>query len=262
MIHSYPWYVADWKNGETRMRLSLAERAVFRELLDHCWMNGSIPADEKMMAKICGCDSGEFKKAWKNVKDSFIEQDGRLTHHRVVSGRGKLIAWNDARREAGKKGGIGKSVAKAKNEAIAKVEPKPSTSTSTSVPKTPPPARDASRKPDFEPFDVGPDSAQLVSAAVEECASFWPKVGNKTYAKSAWEKHASTDPNGAAYWCKNIVPTAKAHAEAHMDCIRSNPRHFIPTLERWVVEGDYTSPAPRLLTRGGKTMNLEMPEGD
>jgi hypothetical protein len=28
---SYPWYVADWRNSEARVRLSLAERGLFRE---------------------------------------------------------------------------------------------------------------------------------------------------------------------------------------------------------------------------------------
>lgn len=261
MIHSYPWYINDWRSSETRIKLALSERAIYRELIDYCWSEGSMPNEERTLAVICACDLREFKKAWKAVKPLFIEQDGRLTHHRVAEGRAKLQSWNESRREAGKKGGLGRAIAQAKIEATANQELKPSTSTSTSVPKTPPPPARVSQ-PEFEPFESGPDPVQSVSEAVETCAQFWPNIGNKTYAKSAWEKAATGAAQGVAGWCRDIVETAKVHAPAHVAAKQADRRHFIPTLERWVANGDYTSPPPKVIGQKGRFGDLDMPEGD
>lgn len=169
MIHSYPWYVADWRQSETRIRLALPERAIYRELLDYCWAEGSLPTDEKTLAVICACDIREFRKSWKAVKQLFIEQDGRLTHHRVVAGRDKLQSWNEARREAGKKGGLGKAIATAKAKAPAKLGGYPSTSTSVPNPPTP-----LQAKP--EPFDC--------ELAFEELWNAYPEGGRANFVAS------------------------------------------------------------------------------
>jgi len=259
VIHSYPWYVADWRQSETRIRLSLAERAIYRELIDYCWLEGSMPSDERTLAMICGCDSSEFRKAWKNVKSLFLQQDDRLTHHRVVKGRDKIIAWSEARRQAGKKGGLAKSTASSNSESIAKRDSKPSTSTSSTIPEkqTPPPRRVT---PAFEPFGDTPEPAALCRQAVEECATFWPNIGNKTFAASAWEREAASATNGVDGWCIAIVETARIHAVAHIAAKQADRRHFIPTLERWVKHGDYTSPPPKVIGQKGKFEDLEIPE--
>lgn len=108
------------------------------------------------------------------------------------------------------------------------------------------------KKPDFEPFDDGPDGAQLALEAVEKCSQFWPHIGNKTYAVSAWQRHAATDPSGPAAWCEKIVATARVHATAHAAKRAANPKCFVPTLERWVSDGDYTSPPPQVITPPSK----------
>lgn len=250
MIHSYPWYVADWRSSETRIRLAISERAIYRELLDYCWAEGSLPTEENLLAVICACDLREFRKCWKAVKHLFIEQDGRLTHHRVVEGRAKLQSWQESRKAAGKKGGLGRAIAQGKAEAIAKLTPKPSTSTSTSIPLPPPPPPAPARPSDFEPFADGEDPAKIVADAVEFAAAIWPKIGNKTYAKSAWEAEAARSTKGVAAWCERIVETAYEHAAAHRAALLADRRHFVPTLERWVANGDYTSPPPAVLVHG------------
>ena len=115
MIHSYPWYVADWRSSETRIKLSPAERCLYRELLDYCWIEGSLPVEEPLLAAIAAFEVREFRKCWSAVKPLFIEQDGRLTHHRVVDGRDKLQSWNESRREAGRRGGLNAAKAYAKS---------------------------------------------------------------------------------------------------------------------------------------------------
>ncbi len=102
VIHSYPWYIADWRGSETRIRMTLEERAIYRDLLDHCWEQGSLPNDEQMLAKICSATPSEFKRSWPAVKKSFIEDGDRIRHAKVDAKRPEVIRLTEQRREAGK----------------------------------------------------------------------------------------------------------------------------------------------------------------
>lgn len=125
----------------------------------------------------------------------------------------------------------------------------------------PPPARQQQQQPEFLPFGDEPDVQRLVSEAVEEIAQFWPMLGNVPNAKRVWERHAVDAVEGAAEWCRRIRQTAMVHSVAHEQCRRSNQRHFIPTLEKWVQDRDYSRPAPRVLegdAQPAKKSNLDI----
>lgn len=102
-MHSYPWYIADWKNSETRIALTMAERGLYRELLDHCYTEGSIPDDERKLAGIAACPINELRKLWPQVKQCFScnGEPGRLQHKRVNEVLYKLESWNESRRKGG-----------------------------------------------------------------------------------------------------------------------------------------------------------------
>jgi hypothetical protein len=110
-----------------------------------------------------------------------------------------------------------------------------------SAPPAPP------RQPTFPAFDDGPDPEQLVGEAVEHVAKFWPNNGNVPLAKTAWKAAAASDVHGVAAWCEKAKRDAVIHAEAHEAKKRVDGRHFIPSLERWVREGDYARPAPKVI---------------
>jgi len=95
--------------------------------------------------------------------------------------------------------------------------------------------------------DDGPDPQELVAAAVEACAQFWPNIGDKRYARSAWEREAAVAAGGVQGWCTAIVATAQSHGPAHIAAKESDRRHFIPTLDKWVSCGDYSSPPPKVI---------------
>jgi len=125
----------------------------------------------------------------------------------------------------------------------------------------PPPTRRPQQQPEFLPFGDEPDVQALVSEAVEEIAQFWPMLGNVPNAKRAWERHAVDAVEGAEAWCRNIRHTAMVHSVAHEQCRKTNQRHFIPTLERWVQDRDYARPAPRVLegdAQPAKKSNLDI----
>jgi hypothetical protein len=125
-----------------------------------------------------------------------------------------------------------------------------------------PPAR-TQQQQRLADFGSEPDPSQLVAEAVEAVAKHWPLPGSIVYAKRAWEVEASTDLGGVANWCKNIQQTALVHSVAHTECRKANPRHFVPTLERWVSHGDYRHKPPEAPPKQrGMTRVIDMfPEG-
>jgi len=106
MIHSYPWYIADWRSSEAVMSMSLEERGLYREMLDHCWEAGSLPADETILRKIAQVGEREWRRAWPKVRQQFHEREGRLWHPKVDEKWPGLEEWHRSRREAGRVGGL------------------------------------------------------------------------------------------------------------------------------------------------------------
>lgn len=113
-LHSYPWYPADWLGSETRARLSQAGRNIFRELLDFCWKDGSLPTDKAALTRMIGCTRREFDEAWIVIGMKFDNRGGRLYHPRVDERRPELIDWREARREAGRRGGLASGESRSK----------------------------------------------------------------------------------------------------------------------------------------------------
>ncbi len=101
MIHSYPWYIADWRDSETRLNLTLEERALYRELLDFCYLERSLPVDERKLARIANCSDAEFTRCWTQVKPLFNELNGRYFHPKVTEVLGKLDGYKEQKRLAG-----------------------------------------------------------------------------------------------------------------------------------------------------------------
>jgi len=110
-LASYPWYFEDWLFSETRASFTLAERGLYRDLLDYCWYYGSLPADVEILGKLCGEDwsprqlrSKKRTTLIQNVTKKFhILADGRYHHPKVDEKRKLLVGFNLQRQRAGKK---------------------------------------------------------------------------------------------------------------------------------------------------------------
>lgn len=102
MLQSYPWYVGDWRASETRVNLTLEERGLYRELLDSCYIERSLPTDERKLARIANCSDEEFARCWPAVKTLFSERNDRYFHGKVSEVLGKLDGYSEQRREAGR----------------------------------------------------------------------------------------------------------------------------------------------------------------
>jgi uncharacterized protein YdaU (DUF1376 family) len=80
-------------------------RYIYRELLDETYLDGSIPNDPALLAKICGVTEKEFLKHWPEVCKSFVLRDGAWHQEKVDEVLENLERWKDQRANAGRKSG-------------------------------------------------------------------------------------------------------------------------------------------------------------
>ena len=98
--HSYPWYVSDWWNSETRAKFSPAQRGLFRDLLDLCYMHGSIPSDRRAISRLLGCDGRAISQLIDSVLVSFyLRPDGRYGHKRCDEILDKLHSFQEVQKK-------------------------------------------------------------------------------------------------------------------------------------------------------------------
>jgi uncharacterized protein YdaU (DUF1376 family) len=107
------WYVTDYRASRRVQRLSWQERGIYRELLDECWIEGSIPDDPDKLAEIAGCPRGVMAEAWANLKPMFVPIEGMdgmyLTSRRLETERSEDDAYRVNKSHAGRLGGLAKA---------------------------------------------------------------------------------------------------------------------------------------------------------
>src|ERR1700749_1687060 len=67
----YEWGISRWLTSRTRMALDCAGRSIYRELLDLCYAQGSIPKDPETLMRHCGATREEWDRAWPIIKRHF-----------------------------------------------------------------------------------------------------------------------------------------------------------------------------------------------
>lgn len=102
-MNSYPWFIDNWLCSETRTRLSLAARGVYRDLLDLNWKHGTLPLDAISLAKMCAVTLRDFNRVWPELKPLFIERDSRMSHPTVDAKRPQLVDIKQRQADAGRK---------------------------------------------------------------------------------------------------------------------------------------------------------------
>lgn len=105
LIASYPWYIEDWRGSQARINLNLEERALYRELLDFCYIERSLPTNERALARIANCSDDEFGRAWPNVQLLFNRRNDRYHHEKVDQVLAKLDGYREQKSIAGRASG-------------------------------------------------------------------------------------------------------------------------------------------------------------
>lgn len=106
----YKWYWQDWRSNRAVQRMSYIERGLYRELLDECWSEGGIPADMESLADICGCPVEVLANAWQVLGRCFKLVDGCYRNEKLDSLRTERDAVRVKRKDAGRLGGLRKSL--------------------------------------------------------------------------------------------------------------------------------------------------------
>ncbi len=232
MIHSYPWYPKDWRGSETRMRLTLAGRSIYRDLLDHCWEEGSLPTDHRILAGIAG--SADLATA-------------------IREKRPEVERWHEQKRNAGLKSaeakrqrnGNGRSTDVGTKQGTAFQPSASSTVVSSSL------RSETAAAARTEPPPGTPDPQQAIAFVVHEIADCWPMSCSEPHARTAAEREWAKSQTAVDEWCGRLLQSAHRWADFHRLAQRKRG-HFIPNVPRWLADGDYARMPPGMAEPGKK----------
>lgn len=106
---AYQHYPKDWQSDEAVKLMTWEQRGIYRELLDHQWLEGSIPGDVALLAAMLRVPLARFKKAiWPLIASKFtpVDNDGsRLIQLRLERQRDNQEEFIQGKKIAGSKGG-------------------------------------------------------------------------------------------------------------------------------------------------------------
>ena len=111
MSRRLPWvkhWPTDWLGRELRYSMNLAERGMYRDLLDYCHAEGSIPTDSAVLQRLLSVGSAEFEAAWPRVSKEFTKDPSnpnRLVNEEVSRIASETKKFSRTQAEKGKKGG-------------------------------------------------------------------------------------------------------------------------------------------------------------
>lgn len=103
----YEWSVSRWIASETRLSLDPAGRGIYRDLLDLCYMTGSIPSDMDLLCRLTSSTPEEMERAWPVIKRHF--QTDKHDHSRMrnsyadITRKNYFSFLNEQRAKASKK---------------------------------------------------------------------------------------------------------------------------------------------------------------
>lgn len=99
------WWVRDWLTSRTVLSMPRAARSLYFDLLMRQWLDGSLPADTRVIASLSGETHGAFLKLWQHVGPCFpAGSDGLLRNGRLERERKLDEEYRSAKSDAGKNG--------------------------------------------------------------------------------------------------------------------------------------------------------------
>ena len=130
---AFQFYAADYLADENVVLMTLDEEGAYIRALAHCWREGSIPADPKLLSRML---KGASNETVATVQRCFVVDGDRLVHLRLEKERKKQREWSKKSREAGIASGKARREKKfqgepKKNGGSPMVEPKPNSSSSS-----------------------------------------------------------------------------------------------------------------------------------
>lgn len=101
----YQWNPNQWQGSRKVQRMSWASRGLYRELMDECWIKGSVPSTVNGIAEMFGVDESEIAELLPQILRCFdLHEDGTMTSPFIE----ELRTEADARRIVQAKRRLGK----------------------------------------------------------------------------------------------------------------------------------------------------------
>lgn len=172
-VGCYLWYPRDFAADEAVVLMSPIAEFVYRRLLDHQWLHGSVPTDISQLAKICkGIPKALMRKAWSEVAGCFGDVEGepnRKQNHRMERTRAADVAYREAQSQKGQRGGRPKAGAKPEQSqteatALPNESPMKATAFLGVKPEKSPPSPSPSPSPSKEKESSPPAEHKLMAA--------------------------------------------------------------------------------------------------
>lgn len=105
---SYPWYPRDFAEDEPVKLMSLEEEAVYRRLLDHQSLHGSVPSDPTQLARIAkNIPVPKMRRCWQAIAPCFVpcpDAKDRLYNRKLERVLGERDQYRRQQSESGRRG--------------------------------------------------------------------------------------------------------------------------------------------------------------
>lgn len=103
---AYQWYPKDFDTDEAVKLMTYEQEGIYRRLLDHQALEGSIPADTREIAMLVPkTPLKRFLALWPRIAGKFAPtSDGRLANGKLERVRAATQAYHDEQAANGKKG--------------------------------------------------------------------------------------------------------------------------------------------------------------
>lgn len=134
---AFQFYPKDFLADSKQAAMSATAVGCYIRLLCYCWIDGSLPSDTLMIARMSGYKGRQWASIWVQLEVCFTAHDGRWIHPRIERERQKQAEYRERKRLAGSAGGRQKASNMA-SKPLADLVAERSSSSSSSVRTTPP----------------------------------------------------------------------------------------------------------------------------
>lgn len=101
----YQWNPTQWQGSRKVQRMTWAQRGLYRELIDECWIKGSVPSTVNGIAEMFGVDEPEITPLLPQILKCFdLHEDETMTSPFIEEARAEADAFrlSQANRRLGK----------------------------------------------------------------------------------------------------------------------------------------------------------------
>ncbi len=108
----YEWSILRWTTSDTRNLLDATGIGIYRELIDRCYAQGSIPAEAELQTRIAKCTPEQLAAVWPLIKSNFRALKNRPERLENVAAsvyRANNFRYRGAQVSSGRSGGIAKA---------------------------------------------------------------------------------------------------------------------------------------------------------